>query len=126
MRFSDRAEAKAFVEDNSQVVYTVATNPYTMVQVQCTISGQVYDAVGFAKYNPNDALPIVTKKMERDPVKRALLNRRREKLKYDKQRGIDIAYGRAITEIVDALIKPVRVMGSAALNILQSEVEDPQ
>lgn len=106
MRFSDRAEAKAFVEDNSQVTNTVAANPYTIVQVQCTINEQVYVSAGFAKYNPNDNLPPVTKKQMPDPVKRERYNKRRVKLAYDKQRGIDIAYGRAISYIVDTLYNP--------------------
>jgi phage tail protein X len=106
MRFSDRVEARAFVEDNSQTVYTITTNPYTMVQVQCVINGQVYEAVGFAKYNPNDQLPTVTKKQMPDPVQRAAYYRRRDKLAYNRQRGIDIAYGRAINSIVDTLANP--------------------
>lgn len=123
MRFSDQAEARAFVEDNSQTVLVVATNPYTMVQVQCTIQGQVFDAVGFAKYNPNDSLPVVTKKMESDPVKRASLNRRREKLKYDKERGIEIAYGRAVNSIVDSLLEPRLVTHASFVEL---DVEDPR
>lgn len=104
MRFNDRAEARAFVEDNSQIVDQVATNPFSMVRVQCVINGQVYDSARFAKYNPNDALPKLSKKQMPDSAKRALYNKRRAKLAYNRQRGLDIAYGRAITDIVNALL----------------------
>jgi len=77
MLFNSRKEAMGFVYDNSRITNVVATNPYTMVIIQCTINGQILESVGFSKCRPGDV--------------------------YDKERGIAIAHGRAVAAVAKRL-----------------------
>ena len=83
MLLNSRREAMEFVKENAAITDVIATNPYTVVRIQCPVSGQVYEAVGFSKCHPRDT--------------------------YNHQLGIDIAYGRAVVSIAKALYGHVKL-----------------
>jgi len=72
-----------FVRENSVVIDVIATDPYTLVRVQCVIGGQGHDSVGFSKCNKNGDV-------------------------YNKERGVSIAMGRAIANIARKLYQSRR------------------
>jgi len=97
MLLNNRHEAMDFVTDNSKIMDVIATNPYTLVRIQCTLSGQVYEAVGFSKCRPGDT--------------------------YDHQRGIVIAYGRAVASIAKTLYGRVKLT-HARLDLAEQTVTE--